>query len=145
MNTNEPAKSTKAFRVMLVDNNIAELSALEYVARTNDTVITIKKGGMSALKHLDDVGYKIDALITDLMMPYMDGINLTSQIRAHESTMADHKPMAIFWHTGYAYNKGVSTDPIEMAKEKFNVVKIFPKPSDPIALISEVKEILECQ
>lgn len=131
------------FRIMLVDNEISDISAIEYVARSTDTVVTIKKGGLSALKHLSELEYKIDALITDLKMPHMDGINLTSQIRAHEGTMTDHDPIAIFWYTGYSYDPGNEFDPIVRAMKKFNVAKIFPKPSDPIELITEVKKVLD--
>ena len=131
------------FVVMIVDNSVSDISALAYLANRNDIVVTIKKGGMSALRHLDDLNYEVDALITDLKMPYLDGINLTSQVRSHEATMADHKPIAIFWHTGFTYDAGNEYDPIMMAKTKFNVLRIFEKPADPIDLIAEVKEALE--
>lgn len=128
---------------MIVDDDLRDVSAIEYVARTSDTLVTIKRGGMSALKHLDDLNYEIDALITDLKMEYFDGLNLTVMVRAHESTRAGHKPIAIFWYTGMDFDQGDEFDPYTMAMKKYDVKKVFPKPSDPIDLIAEVKRILE--
>lgn len=125
-------------RIMFVDNHLDYLEMFEEATRGEDTIIAIENGGISALKKLAMLGYKVDAVVTDLAMSDMDGITLTEAIRRNER-IRRLEPMDIYWFTGYDYDQDNPADPIRMAADELGVKKIFVKPYLPTDIINEVK------
>lgn len=127
------SRSTKYNRIMVVDDD-ADVAMWEIVAQSNpETLILISTGGLSALRHLDQFDYKVDAIVSDLSMPDMDGVTLTRLIRRNEEIRSIEE-IPIFWLTGYPIN-----DIIRGLQVKYKVVSIFTKPSDPTEMIALVK------
>lgn len=129
-------------RLMFVDDDVDMIPLYEMIGRIDDTLITVRKGGLSALSFLHDLNYEVDAVILDLSMPDMDGITLTEQIRRNESLRGKRTPIAIFWFTGWEYDADNPADPIALAKEENKVEKIFRKPIAATDILHEVKSYL---
>lgn len=130
---NEPRK----LRIMVVDDDMDLLPMWELTGVIPDTLITIRQGGISALKFLDHFNYELDAVVMDLSMPDMDGITLTKQIRRNEEIRGIDRPMKIFWYTGFPIG-----DPILTAKKRYRVEEIFVKPAFPVDIVKTVRDIL---
>ncbi|MFU8797744.1 MAG: response regulator [Gammaproteobacteria bacterium] len=76
MNCRKPA-------ILLVDDDVVCLTAIQmYLAHENYTVITTESGE-KAWEILSSGQYNFSAVITDRMMPGMDGVELTRKINAH--------------------------------------------------------------
>lgn len=127
-------------RIMFVDDDVDILPLYELAGRIEDTVITIRKGGLSALEFLHDLNYEVDAVIIDLSMPDMDGITLTKQIRQNENLRSKRTPIKVWWFTAWPYDETNDEDPIMQGARSTNVEKVFPKPHDPVSMIREVKQ-----
>lgn len=136
--------SKTKLRIMVVDDSLEEVRMLEYLASVDDTVIAIRRGGISALEFLHRLDYEIHGVITDLSMPDMDGITLTEQIRRQERLRSKLIPIKIIWYTGWDYDENDENDPIIEAKNKLGVLRIYRKTEyDPIQLITDLKTIIE--
>ena len=129
----------KDVRIMFVDNGLDYVEMFEEAARGEDTLIAIENGGISALKKLAMINYRVDAVVTDLAMSDMDGITLTEAIRRNERIRRIN-PIDIYWFTGYDYDDQNPADPITAAMEELGVKKVFKKPYLPMDIIKEVKE-----
>ena len=75
-----------------------------------------------------------DLVITDMMMPEEDGMELLMHLRAH----APNIPIIAISGGG----RGFSYDPLPTA-EKLGAHRTFAKPLDPKELLSAVQELLE--
>lgn len=128
---------------MVVDDDLSTLPLYEHVAKSDDTIITIQKGGLSALRFLDSINYDVDAVIVDLSMPDMDGITLSQEIRRQEHLRSINHPVMIVWFTGWQFNPDDPNDPLLVAQAEYDVKKICRKPCLPIDLIREVNQMLD--
>jgi CheY-like chemotaxis protein len=135
-------KPEKKFRIMFVDDDLEMEPLYQYACRVNDLIFAVKGGGLSALRHLNDINYDIDAVILDLSMPDMDGITLTENIRRNESIRSKAVPIRIFWFTGHPFDIDNPVDPITLAMNENQVEEIFTKPLAPVDLVTRVKEHL---
>jgi len=70
--------------VLVVDDDAAALDALTLLLRACGAHVIPAESAVAALAHLDTAA-KIDALISDLSMPEMDGIELIQRVRRHPS------------------------------------------------------------
>src|SRR5689334_17967353 len=104
---------------MLVDDDADIMPLFAYAAKIEDMIILILQGGYSALKALARLNYEVDAVILDLSMPDIDGINLTEQIRNNESIRSRPQAIPIFWQTGWPVNAT-----LENAKSRYGVIGI---------------------
>lgn len=129
------------FTMMLVDDNLDQRKLWAYVAKSEHTVIAIKRGGISALQFLNDINYEVDAIITDLAMGDMDGITLTEQIRKNE-IIRQIDPLPVFWFTGWKINFEDECDPIIIESKRLQVRHIFIKPYDPFVLLANVRNLV---
>lgn len=123
--------------IMLVDDDADLATLFEYAAKIEDMIILILQGGFSALKTLASLNYEVDAVILDLSMPDIDGINLTEQIRNNESIRSRSVPLPIFWQTGWPVN-----ETIENARKRYGVQEIFVKPVNAVDVVHRVKQLL---
>lgn len=124
---------------MFVDDDLDILPLYELVGEIDDTLITVQKGGLSALSFLHDLNYAVDAVVLDLSMPDMDGITLTRQIRQNENLRSKANPIKVFWFTGWPFDENNVNDPIVVGAEENKVIKVYKKPHDPVNIIHEVK------
>ena len=136
------SEPNKPLRLMFVDDDADIVPLYEMVGRIDDTLITVRKGGLSALQFLHELNYDVDAVILDLSMPDMDGITLTEQIRRNEGLRSKQTPIRIFWFTGWEFDADNPADTIMLAKQENHVEEIFKKPIPPVDLVTEVKQRL---
>jgi CheY-like chemotaxis protein len=134
------AAESSRMRIMVVEDSLDELQLLEYLAKTEDTIFAIKKGGISALQFLHDVNYDVNAVVLDLGLPDMNGFTLTAAIRNGENVRSKQRPIAIFWFTGWPFDENNPGDPLVIIQAKYSVARIFKKDVDIIDVIEEVKE-----
>jgi CheY-like chemotaxis protein len=68
--------------VLIVDDNDDSLDMLGTVLRACGAHVLQARGALSALSYVDTQA-KIDAVVTDLSMPNLDGVELVQRLRAH--------------------------------------------------------------
>jgi len=73
------------FNILVAEDNTNTRKWLAAVLRTNGFNPILAEDGQAALDLLDH--YPVDLLIADIMMPNLDGLNLTRQLRASGSTL----------------------------------------------------------
>jgi len=85
-------------RILLVeDDDVSRLVAARLLERAGHTV-TAAGNGRIALSAMDAECY--DAIVMDVQMPEMDGLETTAAIRAREASTGDHMPIVAL--TAYA-------------------------------------------
>lgn len=81
VNLKVPKSSSKTSRILLVEDHPEVREYMALLIRENYEVI-LANNGVDALKQLEK--YNIDLVITDLMMPYMDGYELMDHLKNEE-------------------------------------------------------------
>jgi DNA-binding NtrC family response regulator len=74
-------------RLLVVDDDIQMLGALETALRRKGHTVQTASNGMDAVARLKDSHDPFDAVITDLKMPGMDGLELLGHIRSTNEEM----------------------------------------------------------
>lgn len=114
--------------VMLVDDREPALHMLAQACRTGGLDIQAFSSARDALAFASAAGNSIDVVVTDVVMPDMDGIELASRLR-------EIRPgTEIIFITGY-YESAVRLDEIGG--------KVISKPFDPEDLIRAVLEVIK--
>ena len=67
-------------RILAAENDLDNARLLENILRKNEHTVEVVPDGSKVLQRLRDE--KFDALLTDWMMPEMDGITLFQRVRA---------------------------------------------------------------
>ena len=67
-------------RILVAENDLDNAHLLENILRKNEHTVEVVPDGSKVLQRLRDE--KFDALLTDWMMPEMDGITLIQRVRA---------------------------------------------------------------
>lgn len=67
-------------RILIVDDERAVRRLLVWTLEKEGYVVHSAENGLAALRHIEQ--HDCDLLITDYRMPYMDGLELTKQIRS---------------------------------------------------------------
>jgi CheY-like chemotaxis protein len=67
-------------RILVAEDDLDNARLLENILRKNEHTVEVVPDGAKALQRL--CNKKIDALLTDWMMPEMDGITLIQRVRA---------------------------------------------------------------
>src|ERR1700675_2327052 len=116
-----------AERILLVedDSRLAEMLS-EYLGQAG-FLITIAPLGASALEQLSGAAY--DAIVLDLMLPDMDGLDVCRQIRAKADT-----PVLMLSGRGDAIDRIVG---LELGADDY-----LPKPFQPRELLARLRAIL---
>lgn len=107
----DPEKELKGVRVLVAEDNELNLEVDRYMLETIGIECTVAKDGAQALDIFSksEPGY-FDAIMMDVMMPVMDGLEATKAIRALDRP--DAKDIFIFAMTAMAF-----TEDIEKSKE----------------------------
>lgn len=66
-------------RILLVEDEIAAAEAIGYLLQMNGFQVVNASDGREALERLDEI--IPDLVLTDIMMPWMDGLELAQHIR----------------------------------------------------------------
>jgi two-component system, OmpR family, phosphate regulon response regulator OmpR len=114
-------------RILLVedDSRLAEM-LLEYLGQAGFGV-TVAALGATALERLSDAEY--DAVVLDLMLPDMDGLNVCRQLRAKYDT-----PVLMLTARGDAVDRIVG---LELGADDY-----LPKPFEPRELVARLRAIM---
>lgn len=98
--------------------------------RAGMEVIVVEDGEM-ALKAA--IEHKPDAIVTDLQMPYLSGIELAEQLSKNASCA--HIPIILLTARGYAIESEIAKLP--------SIRKLLSKPFSAKDLLADINEILE--
>ena len=114
-------------RILLVEDDprLAEMLG-EYLGQAGFAV-TIAPLGVTALERLAEVDY--DAVVLDLMLPDMDGLDVCRQLRTHADT-----PVLMLTARGEPIDRIVG---LELGADDY-----LPKPFEPRELLARVRAIL---
>ena len=119
------------YRVLVVEDEPLAALALERYLTRRGFQVTVGRDGIEALDHLDAIS--VDAMITDLRMPRMDGRTLIRRVRER---MAD---LPIVVMTGYLT---LSAEESAFDGGPDNLV-ILKKPVDPSEIAATLVRLLE--
>jgi DNA-binding response OmpR family regulator len=116
-----------AERILLVedDHRLAEMLS-EYLGQAGFR-INVAPSGAEALKHLSETEY--DAVVLDLMLPDMDGLDVCRQLRTTSDT-----PVLMLTGRGDAIDRIVG---LELGADDY-----LPKPFEPRELLARLRAIL---
>jgi two-component system phosphate regulon response regulator OmpR len=119
-----------AERILLVEDDarLAEMLC-EYLGQAG-FLVAIAPLGATALERLS--GAQFDALVLDLMLPDMDGLDLCRQVRTHSDT-----PILMLTGRGDAIDRIVG---LELGADDY-----LPKPFEPRELLARLRAILRRQ
>jgi two-component system cell cycle response regulator CpdR len=121
----KPERSMEKKRILIVDDDKAVRVLLAAVLNTANYEIDVAVNGVDAINHIDGIPY--DLIITDYLMPEMDGLELTRRVKSIYPTI----PILIITGT-------------ESARDllKSEATACFSKPFNIFDLLSFVKNIL---
>jgi two-component system, sensor histidine kinase and response regulator len=123
--------------VLFIDDNEDMLDLYRECFKQGNLDWQVFQNGYDALDFLEkNAGVK--AVVLDLMMPTVDGLAVSQEIRRNENLHPDREPVKIAYFTAYDKTKA-----IERVIEKENVEKYFVKPMAVEELISEVKSWIQ--
>jgi signal transduction histidine kinase/CheY-like chemotaxis protein len=67
--------------ILIVEDDVRNVYALTSIFETHGAKVTIARNGLEALKALESPGSRFDLVLMDVMMPEMDGLTATREIR----------------------------------------------------------------
>ncbi len=114
-------------RILLIedDTRLAEM-VRDYLGQAGFRVARAANGGSGLAMHARDA---FDAIVLDLMLPDMDGLDVCRQIRAHAAT-----PILMLTARGDAMDRVLG---LEMGADDY-----LPKPFEPRELLARLRAIL---
>lgn len=130
----EPKRINKKKTILLVDDDGYFRFALATELRAQNYLVISAEDGERALKMLQENGEPaliIDLVITDLVMPRRDGLNLCNEIRQLG------RPISVLVITGFM------SDESEHLLRNVGCTHFLEKPFTPEQLIEKIEEILQ--
>ena len=128
-----PTRQGRPLRLLLAeDNKINQRVAEEFLVRAGHTVVTVEDG-VSAVLAWDRGSF--DAVLMDVQMPIMGGLEATAAIRARERDRPNQRPIPIVAMTARA----MTGDEEECRRAGMNAY--VPKPLDPARLLRILDEL----
>ncbi|GLQ09025.1 signal transduction histidine kinase [Devosia yakushimensis] len=118
-------------RILLVEDEESVRAFSARALRATGYEVFEADGGEEALEVLEDIDYKIDLMISDVVMPEMDGPTLLKHVRGE---MPDLK---VIFVSGYA------EESVRRDIEDDQSVDFLPKPYSLDQINSKVKEVLQ--
>jgi two-component system phosphate regulon response regulator OmpR len=116
---------TESLLLVEDDARLADMLS-EYLGQAGFRVTIASQGG-AALEKLSQAGY--DAIVLDLMLPDMDGLDVCRQVRAHSDT-----PVLMLTGRGEPVDRIVG---LELGADDY-----LPKPFEPRELLARLRAIL---
>ncbi|MDB4909084.1 MAG: hybrid sensor histidine kinase/response regulator [Gemmatimonadetes bacterium] len=118
-------------RILLVDDDDAVRIAAARTLRDAGYVVHEASGGAAALAQWDGLGGAVDMLVTDVVMPGMDGWALAGELRARRSGLP------VLFCSGYTRDEGF------VDRAGAAGMRLLEKPYATGALVEAVKTVLE--
>ena len=126
-----PAKDlTGNERILLVEDEESVRAFSARALRTTGYKVYEAEGGDEAIEVLEEIDYKVDLVISDVVMPEMDGPTLLKHIR---EKMPDLKVIFVSGYAEESVRRDISDD---------QSVDFLPKPYSLDQINSKVKEVL---
>lgn len=126
----EPAHTTGTEIILLVEDEPAVRLLTQHILRTHGYTVHEAEDGFQALDLIRRNALHIDLLLTDLVMPGMNGKELAMRLRSHFAELK------VLYMSGYSDNPPVTGD------ETQGHTTFLQKPFSPEDLIRMVREIL---
>lgn len=117
--------------ILLVEDDAFLRSLISSELAERGYFVVATENGLEAMRFLDSVS--MDAVITDIFMPDMDGFELIRNLRKRDSTLP------IFALSGGVKNLHNSANYLKMAKA-FGANEIFAKPVEVAELIAKLEQ-----
>ena len=106
--------------VLIVDDEPEIVAGMRSLLEQHNYRVLVAKNGLEALAVMQQYGQAIDAVVTDIMMPEMDGVQLIRVLRKM------HPRLQIVASSGLGKENGASTRSQEL--EALGVRSFLPKP-----------------
>lgn len=124
--------------LLVVDDELTIRKTLVAILKKAGFTVTEAPSGSSALALLQSE-QKFDLLLTDVMMPEMNGLMLTKQLRL----LPQYANMPVIFLSGVSKDEAVSiTQDDHLDVDILGIVEWLAKPVDPFILVQRVKELL---
>jgi two-component system, cell cycle sensor histidine kinase and response regulator CckA len=121
---------TGAGTVLLVEDEDAVRLFASRALKNKGYAVIEAKNGEKAMEAIEMVGRRLDLLITDVMMPQMDGPTLVKAVRAK------FPDLKVIFISGYA------EDTFREKVEKDAAIHFLPKPFSLLQLAGKVKQVM---
>ena len=129
------AKPARPLRLLLVEDNVVNCELALRLLHKRGHVVVVATNGREALGLLEAQGFaNFDAVLMDVQMPEMDGMEATAAIRVEEKTLGTHMP--IIGVTAHAM-KGDRERCLQGGMDGY-----VSKPIRPDALFSELERLV---
>ena len=121
--------------VLLVDDEPSIRRVTRSILVANGYKVVTAKEGMQALARFNEHGHSIDAVITDIMMPFMDGLALTRALKERKPTLP------ILATTGLVNPPGEQDRTAQL--RELGVRHLLNKPFDAETLLATLRQMLD--
>ena len=125
-----PSTASRAETILLVEDEPAVRRLVSQMLQLTGYTVLEAANGPEALGLMDDVGHSVDLLLTDVVMPLMNGGTLA------QSLSRRHPKMRVLFTSGYM-DDTVVQEVVAMGAQ------FLPKPFTPDALTQKVREVLD--
>ena len=125
-----PSTASGAETILLVEDEPAVRRLVSQMLQLTGYTVLEAANGPEALGLMDDVGHSVDLLLTDVVMPLMNGGTLA------QSLSRRHPKMRVLFTSGYM-DDTVVQEVVAMGAQ------FLPKPFTPDALTQKVREVLD--
>lgn len=117
--------------ILIIDDDLSVLSLFEQFLTSAGYSVALATDGREGLRQMKQ--QKPDLIITDIMMPEMDGLELLMEIKKH------HQEIPVI-----AISGGMKIRPISFLPQakKFGARRVFQKPIALTELLQAVQELL---
>jgi len=120
-------------RILLVEDEESVRAFSARALKTTGYEVFEADSGEEALEVLEEIGYEVDLIISDVVMPEMDGPALLKRVR---ETRADIKVIFVSGYAEESVRKDIEDD---------QSVEFLPKPYSLDQINSKVKEVLSAE
>ena len=128
-------KAARPLRLLLVEDNVVNCELALRLLHKRGHVVAVATNGREALELLEARGFaNFDAVLMDVQMPEMDGMEATAAVRAQEKTLGTHMPII-----------GVTAHAMKGDRERClagGMDGYVSKPIRPDALFSELERLV---
>jgi two-component system, cell cycle sensor histidine kinase and response regulator CckA len=125
-----PGTTEDASRILLVEDSDPVRHVARRILEASGYVVTEAAGGREALHLFESAPYDIDLVLTDVVMPEMDGPELAAELRTHRPDL----PVLLM--------SGHSEDLVATMAGSDVEVQFIPKPFTPAELTQRLRNLL---
>jgi len=122
-----------SYRLLIIDDDQSVLNLLENYLTNNNYDVVCVSNGLDGLKRIESGENGFDLIITDLVMPDMNGKELSEKI------IKLYPDIKVLFTSGYTENHLVKSGELE------NNINFLPKPYTAKSLLTFVRKILKSE